>query len=255
MPKFAANLTMLFQELPELDRFDAASAAGFGAVEVLFPYDLPAPQIQSALLRNALSLELINCPPPNYTGGPRGFAAVPESQDRFRHDFKRALRYAETLGARLLHIMAGPASGPDARRTFVENLRWASDIAQKQKLTIEPINDVDMPGYFLNDFDLAAEILDEVAAPNLALQFDTYHAYKIHGDVAACWAKHGHRVGHIQIGGIPDRHEPAGGPFDFPAFFKMLDDTGYDGAVSAEYVPSGHTTESGLGWLKLRPVT
>ncbi|MGR3637113.1 MAG: hydroxypyruvate isomerase family protein [Shimia sp.] len=246
MPNFAANLTMLFQELPELDRFDAASAAGFDAVEVLFPYELPASHIQSALLRNGLSLELIICPPPNYTGGPRGFAAVPESQDRFRHDFKRA---------RLLHIMAGPASGPDARRTFVENLRWASDIAQKQKLTIEPINDVDMPGYFLNDFDLAADILDEVAAPNLALQFDTYHAYKIHGDVAACWAKHGHRVGHIQIGGIPDRHEPAGGPFDFPAFFKMLDSAGYDGAVSAEYVPSGRTTESGLGWLKLRPVT
>ncbi|MCP4819888.1 MAG: TIM barrel protein [Shimia sp.] len=254
MPKFAANLTMLFNELPELDRFAAAAEAGFDAVEVLFPYDMQASDILSALARNNLSLELINCPPPNYTGGVRGFAAVPESRERFRHDFKRTLRYADALGARLVHIMAGPASGAEARDTFVENLRWASDHAQKQMLTIEPINDVDMPGYFLNDFDLAADILDEVAAPNLALQFDTYHAYRIHGDIQACWNKHGHRVGHIQIGGIPDRHEPAGGLFDYPTFFKMLDQTGYDGVVSAEYSPSGFTTQSGLGWMGLRSV-
>ncbi|MGR3712664.1 MAG: hydroxypyruvate isomerase family protein [Shimia sp.] len=240
--------------MPELDRFDAAAEAGFEAVEILFPYDMQASDILSALARNKLTLELINCPPPNYTGGPRGFAAVPESRDRFRHDFKRALRYANALGARLLHIMSGPAQGPEARATFVENLRWASDLAQKQKLTIEPINNFDMPGYFLNDFDLAAEILDEVAAPNLALQFDTYHAFRIHGDVAACWAKHSDRVGHVQIGGLPARNEPAGGPFDYPAFFKMLDATGYDGAVSAEYFPSGKTTQSGLGWMGLRPV-
>lgn len=254
MPKFAANLTMLFTELPELDRFDAAAEAGFKAVEVLFPYDMKATDVLSALVRNRLSLELINCPPPNYTGGARGFAAVPESRDRFRHDFKRTLRHAQALGARLVHIMAGPAKGSEARQTFVDNLRWASEIAPNQKLTIEPINDIDMPGYFLNDFDLAADILDAVAAPNLALQFDTYHAFRIHGDVGACWKKHGHRVAHIQIGGLPDRHEPVDGPFDYPAFFKMLDDTGYKGAVSAEYVPTGPTTESGLGWLGLRSV-
>lgn len=254
MPKFAANLTMLFKELPEIERFDAAAAAGFDAVEVLFPYDMQASDILSALARNDLSLELINCPPPNYTGGARGFAAVPESRDRFRHDFKRTMRYAEALGARLVHIMSGPAQGTAARDTLIDNLRWASDFAPKQKLTIEPINDTDMPGYFLNNFDLAAEILDEVAAPNLALQFDTYHAFRIHGDIMACWEKHGHRVGHIQVGGIPDRHEPAGGDFDYPAFFKMLDAIGYEGIVSAEYFPSGHTTESGLGWLRLRSV-
>ncbi|TCL00622.1 hydroxypyruvate isomerase [Shimia isoporae] len=254
MPKFAANLTMLFKELPELERFDAAAEAGFEAVEVLFPYDMQASDILTSLSRNKLSLELINCPPPNYTGGPRGYAAIPGGEERFRHDFKRTLRYANALGARLVHIMAGPAQGPEARETFVANLRWASDIAQKQMLTIEPINDSDMPGYFLNNFDLAADILDEVAAPNLALQFDTYHAYRIHGDVKACWDKHNHLVGHIQIGGIPDRHEPAGGPFDYPAFFKMLDETGYDGVVSAEYFPSGKTTPSGLGWMGLRPV-
>lgn len=253
MPIFAANLTMLFTELPVLDRFDAAREAGFDAVEVLFPYDIPARETLEALAKNQLSLVLINCPPPNYIGGERGFAAVPEMKERFRHDFKRALRYADALSAGLLHIMSGPARGPQARATFVENLIWATELAQKQKLTIEPINDVDMPGYFLNDFDLAADILDEVSAPNLALQFDTYHAFRIHGDVGACWARHADRVGHIQIGGLPDRHEPAGGPFDYPAFFRLLDDTGYKGVVSAEYTPKGNTAK-GLGWLGLRTI-
>jgi hydroxypyruvate isomerase len=249
MPKFAANLSMLFAEFPELDRYEAAAQAGFEAVEILFPYETPAPETQRALLRNGLSLELINCPPPNYTGGDRGFAAVPGLEDRFQRDFRRTLRYADMLRARIVHIMAGAASGDDTRTTFVQNLKWACEFAPKQQLTIEPINDVDMPGYFLNNFDLAAEILDEVNAPNLALQFDTYHAHKIHGDVQACWDKHKARVRHIQIGGLPDRNEPVKSKhFDYPAFFAMLDDTGYAGAVSAEYKPAKRT-EQGLGWL------
>ena len=201
------------------------------------------------MLRNGLSLELINCPPPNYTGGDRGFAAVPGLEDRFMRDFRRTLRYAEMLRARIVHIMAGAASGEEARATFVKNLKWACTFAPNQQLTIEPINDIDMPGYFLNDFDLAADILDEVNAPNLALQFDTYHAFKIHGDVMACWNKHKDRVKHIQIGGLPDRHEPVTSKhLDYPAFFEMLDETGYTGAVSAEYNPAKRT-EQGLGWL------
>ncbi len=249
MPRFAANLTMLFTEFPELDRYEAAQEAGFEAVEVLFPYEAPAPETQAALARNGLSLELINCPPPNYTGGPRGFAAVPDLQTRFQHDFRRALRYADALNARLVHIMAGAASGAAARATFVENLKWAAAFAPNQQLTIEPINDVDMPGYFLNDFDLAAQILDEVNAPNLGLQFDTYHAHRIHGDVMACWDKHHAQVRHIQIGGLPDRHEPiVGKHLDYPAFFAMLDATGFDGVVSGEYHPSGRTA-AGLSWL------
>ncbi len=249
MPKFAANLTMLFAEFPELDRYEAAAEAGFEAVEILFPYETPAPETQRALLRNGLSLELINCPPPNYTGGDRGFAAVPGLEDRFQRDFRRTLRYADMLRARIVHIMAGAASGDEARATFVENLKWACAFAPKQQLTIEPINDVDMPGYFLNNFDLAAEILDEVNAPNLALQFDTYHAHKIHGDVLECWDKHKDRVRHIQIGGLPDRNEPVKSKhFDYPAFFEMLDESGYTGAVSAEYNPAKRT-EQGLGWL------
>lgn len=248
MPRFAANLTMLFTEFPELDRYEAAQEAGFEAVEVLFPYDAPAPETQAALARNGLSLELINCPPPNYTGGPRGFAAVPESQARFQHDFRRAVRYAKALNARIVHIMAGAASGKAAHETFVQNLKWAADFAPKQQLTIEPINNVDMPGYFLDSFDVAAQILDEVNAPNLGLQFDTYHAHRIHDDITACWERHGHRVRHIQVGGIPDRNEPTGDGFDYPAFFAMLDAIGYDGVVSGEYHPKGRTA-AGLGWL------
>ncbi len=253
MPKFAANLSMLFAELPFLERFEAARMAGFDTVEILFPYDVPAREILEALSHNNLGLALINNPPPNYAGGQRGFAAVPDGQERFRYDFKRALRYVEVLGADLLHIMSGAASGPQARATFLENLNWATQYAPKQRLTIEPINNVDMPGYFLNSFDLAAEILDEVAAPNLALQFDTYHAYRIDGDVSACWGRHSERVGHIQIGGLPDRHEPAGGPFDYPNFFRQLDASGYAGYVSAEYNPVGRTA-AGLGWLSPRPL-
>ncbi|MBO9395603.1 TIM barrel protein [Shimia sp. R9_2] len=249
MPKFAANLTMLFTEFPELERYEAAAEAGFDRVEVLFPYDVPAPETRRELVRNGLSLALINCPPPNYTGGERGFAAVPGLSERFQRDFRRTLRYAEVLQADVVHIMAGAASGALARETIVKNLKWACAFAPRQQLTIEPINDVDMPGYFLNDFDLAAEILDEVNAPNLALQFDTYHAHRIHGDALACWEKHKARVKHIQIGGLPDRHEPLKNKhFDYPAFFEMLDASGFQGTVSAEYNPLKRT-EQGLDWL------
>ncbi len=248
MPRFCANLTMLFPELPFLERFGAARTAGFEAVEVLFPYDAAASDILRLLADNALTLVLINCPPPNYTDGPRGFAAVPGGEDRFRHDFKRAARYAKALGARHLHVMAGVAEGPEAEAVFIDNLRWAAAEALGQSLTIEPINGHDMPGYFLNDFDLAARVLDAVAAPNLNLQFDAYHAQRITGDAAGCWASHGKRAVHVQVAGVPGRHEPVGGDIDYPAFFARLDADGYQGWVSGEYTPSGRT-EDGLSWL------
>ena len=249
MPRFAANLTLLFTELPYLDRFEAAAEAGFTAVEVLFPYDDAAQEIQRRLTANGLHMVLINTPPPNWTGGPRGFAAVPDGQDRFRYDFKRALRFAQAFGATHLHIMAGAADGHAARAAFVENLKWASAQAPKQSLTIEPINRDDMPGYFLSDYDLAADILAEVAAPNLGLQFDAYHAHKITGDMPATWKKVKHLTRHIQVGGLPDRHEPVAGVIDYPAWFRQLDDEGYDGWVSGEYHPAGRT-EDGLSWIK-----
>jgi hydroxypyruvate isomerase len=251
MPRFCANLTLLFRELPFLDRFEAAAEAGFTGVEVLFPYDDAAKEITRRLRAHDLTMVLINAPPPNWTGGARGFAAVPGGQDRFRHDFKRAIRFAEALGARHLHIMAGEAEGEAARQTFIDNLAWAAGQALQTSLTIEPINTVDMPGYFLNDFDQAAEILDEVNAPNLGLQFDMYHAQMITGDGMSVWEKHGHRAKHIQVGGVPGRHEPVACDVDYPAFFARLDAEGYAGWVSGEYHPEGRT-EAGLGWI-LRP--
>lgn len=245
--KTCANLTMLFTELPFLERFGAAKSAGFDAVEVLFPYDVAVPDMLDMLSRNELPLALINCPPPNYTGGERGFAAVVGA--RFRQDFKRAARYAKTLGAQHLHIMAGVADGPEARACFVDNLRWAAAEAPSQSLTIEPINRDDMPGYFLCDFDEGKAIVEEVNAPNLRLQFDAYHAQKITGDVLGTWAKVSDVVAHVQVGQTPHRTAPDQGEINFAAFFKQLKKDGYNGWISGEYTPADRT-ELSLDWIK-----
>lgn len=248
MPRFAANLTFLFTELPFMERFAAARAAGFDAVEVLFPYDFPAQEMRARLAANDLAFVLLNTPPPNWAGGERGFAAVPGLEERFRRDFDRCLRFAEVLKPRHIHVMAGRASGPLARDTYLRNLAWAAARAPGQSLTIEPINPGDMPGYFLDDFALAARILDEVGAPNLSLQFDAYHAQTMTDDAMEAWRRWGARARHVQVAGAPGRHEPAGGAIDYPAFFARLDAEGYAGFVSAEYVPRAGTAE-GLGWL------
>ncbi len=248
MPRFAANLSWLFADRPLIARIAAARAAGFDGVEILFPYDEPAAAIAEAARLARMPVVLINCPPPNWTGGARGHAAVPGGEAQFEKDFDRALRFARVLGAAHLHLMAGEAAGPAARATYVRNLRWAAARAPGQSLTIEPINRTDMPGYFLADFDEALAILDEVAAPNLQLQFDAYHAQMIHGDAAGLWRRCAARVAHVQVAGMPGRHEPAGGDIDYPSFFRLLDRTGYTGWVSAEYRPAG-TTEAGLAWL------
>ena len=248
MPRFAANLTWLFQDLPLMERFAAARAGGFEGVEVLFPYDHPTQDIRDQIVLNGLTFVLMNCPPPNATGGPQGFAAVPGLEARFRKDFERTLRFTQVLKPRHIHIMAGTAEGAEAESTFVANLRWAAACAPGQSLTIEPINRADMPGYFLADYDTAARVLDAVGAPNLSLQFDAYHAHRITGDVAGTWSAHGHRARHIQVAGYPGRHEPTGGEIDYPAFFARLDAAGYGGWVSGEYAPRG-TTAEGLGWI------
>ena len=233
-----------------LERPAAARAAGFDGAEILFPYDLNAAELGRSLSRARLPLALINCPPPNYAdpAGPRGFAATPGGQERFRHDFRRARRYAKALGAERIHLMAGAAMGPEAREAFVENLRWAAEFAPEQELTIEPINTADMPGYFLADLSLALSVMAEVGAMNLSLQFDAYHLHRIAGDVTGAWdAVHPH-VGHVQISDHPGRNEPGTGDIDFAAFFARLKATGYKGWIGAEYTPHG-TTDAGLGWM------
>lgn len=249
MPRFAANLTMLFNELPMLQRFGAARRAGFKGVEILFPYDIDPQDLRRRARRNRMEIVLINCPPPNWAGGPRGFAAMPEHKERFRRDFERALRVAEALSVRHIHIMSGRAEGQTALDCFIDNLRWAASRAPHAGLTIEPINPIDMPGYFMSDFDLADRVLDAVDAPNLGLQFDAYHAHRITGDVIGAWRRHGHRAHHIQIAGMPGRHEPVDGEIDFSGFFQTLAEDGYDGWVSAEYNPRT-LTESGLRWIQ-----
>lgn len=248
MPKFCANLTWLFTELPFLERFAAAKDAGFDAVEVLSPYDVNAQDIVNELARYELQMVLINCPPPNYTGGDQGWAAVPGLEDRFRSDFKRSLRYAKTLGAQHLHIMSGMAEGDAAKATLIDNLRWAAAEAPTQSLTIEPINNDTLPGYFMNDFDLGKEVVMAVSAPNLRLQFDAFHAAKITGDVMGTWQAVRDVTVHVQVAQMPDRGEPDQGEIDYPAFFAALDAAGYSGWVAGEYKPR-QTTVDDLGWL------
>lgn len=250
MPRFAANISMLFAELPYLDRFQAAASAGFEAVEILYPYELAAKETQRALLANGLELLLINAPPPNYTGGMPGYAAVPDGVDRFQRDIRRVLRYAEALKAGKIHVMAGYAKGDAAQRTFIENLQWAADRAPDQQFTIEPLNSGDQPGYFLDDYTLAMEVLDAVDRPNVGLQYDAYHAQLIHGDAAKVWETFGSRAVHVQIAAAPGRCEPGTGPVDFQRLFAAIDDSGYDGWVSAEYTPSTRRTEDSLTWMR-----
>ena len=246
MPRFAANITMLFTEVPMLARPGLAQEAGFDGIEVLFPYDHPVADWKRALL--GLPVALINTHPGNWAAGERGFAAVPDAVQTFRDSFLRAADVATRLGAARLHVMAGVARGPQAEQTYRENLGWAADAAPDLPLVIEPLNTDDMPGYFLNDFDQAARILDDLALPQIGLQFDIWHAARIHGRAEAVWARHRHQVGHVQIAGFPTRAEPGGGGFDLTALCADLDAMDYGGWIGAEYRPA-QATVKGLGWL------
>jgi len=246
MPRFAANLTMLFTEVPALDRPGLAAQAGFDGAEILFPYDHPAKDWEAAL--GGLPLTLINTPPGDWAAGDRGFAAVPGEESRFRDSFLRAAELATRLGASHVHVMAGVARGPLAEQTYAENLGWAAAQAPGLRLTLEPLNPDDMPGYFLNDFDQAARILDDLDLPSVGIQFDLWHAARIHGNASLVWARHRDRINHIQIAGFPSRAEPGGGGFDLPGLCAEVDERGYDGWIAAEYRPA-RATVHGLGWL------
>ncbi|MFM2389500.1 MAG: hypothetical protein RLZZ437_1055 [Pseudomonadota bacterium] len=246
MPRFAANLTMLFTEVPPLERPAYAAQAGFDGVEILFPYDQTIPDWERAL--DGVPLALINTPPGDWASGERGFAAVPGMEVRFRDSFLRAAEYATRLGAARLHVMAGVGKGPVAEEVFLSNLTWATAQAPDLRLTLEPLNPSDMPGYFLNDYDHAARMIDDLGHAQIGLQFDLWHATRLYGQAAMVWQDHKSRVSHVQISGFPNRAEPGGGGFDLTALCADLDAMQFDGWLAAEYVPAAGTLK-GLGWL------
>lgn len=246
MPRFAANLTMLFTEVPALDRPALAASAGFDGAEILFPYDQPAQTWRRAL--GELPAVLINTPPGDWAAGERGFAAVPGAEAKFQDTFSCAQDYAAALGARRIHVMVGAAQGRAAETTFLQNMAWAAQKAPDMTLLVEPCNVDDMPGYFLNDYDQGARILADLDAPNVKLQFDLWHGAKIHGNAGAVWQRHKARIGHIQIAGFPARAEPGGGGFDLTALCDEVAQGAGGGWIAAEYRPA-RATVHGLGWL------
>jgi hydroxypyruvate isomerase len=255
MPKFAANLTMMFNEVAFPERFAAAAKAGFKAVEFLFPYDHAPQDVAQWLKENKLENALFNLPPGNWAAGERGMAALPGREEEFRASVARALDYALTLGTQRVHVMAGLVSeGADRKRcreVYIENLRYAAREAAKhdRMVLIEPINTRDIPGYFLNTQAEGHAIREAVGAPNLKVQMDFYHAQIVEGDLAMTFKKYFDGIGHIQIAGVPSRHEPDDGEVNYRYLFRLLDEMGYDGWVGCEYRPRGRT-EDGLGWLK-----
>jgi hydroxypyruvate isomerase len=255
MPKFAANLTMLFNEVPFLDRFERAAKAGFKAVEFLFPYPFPAAEIKSRLQANGLQLVLHNLPAGNWDGGERGIACLPDRVAEFRDGVARAIEYGTALGAPQLNCLAGkaPAGVAEAslRETFVGNLRYAAGELKKAglKLLMEPINTYDIPGFYLNRTAQALSIIDEVGSDNLYVQYDIYHAQRMEGELIATMQKNLARIAHIQLADNPGRNEPGTGEIHYGNVFKALDRMGYAGWIGCEYKPAT-STEAGLGWLQ-----
>jgi hydroxypyruvate isomerase len=253
MPRFAANLTMMFTEHPFLERFDAAAAAGFTAVEFLFPYEHPPEAIAEALQRNDLTQVLFNLPPGDWNAGERGFAALPERFTELRNSVQSAVPYVKATGVRRLHLMAGLAdrNDPKAVDAFRASVEWTAHFFGNQGIdvVIEPINRRDVPGYFLNDFAFAHDLVRKMAIPNVGLQFDIYHCQILHGDVTTRLREMLPTIGHIQIASVPSRHEPDGEELNYQFLFDELDRLGYDNFVGCEYRPRGATVD-GLGWFQ-----
>lgn len=255
MPRFAANLSMMYNEHAFLDRFAAAARDGFKAVEYLFPYDFEVEALRAQLDEHSLVQALFNAPPGDWAAGERGIAALPGREDEFKRSIDTALRYASVLGNTKLHVMAGlVAAGAERARyhaTYVANLAYAARAAATQGITVlmEPINTRDMPGYFLNRQDDAHAIRAEVGAPNLKVQFDCYHCQIVEGDLAMKLKRDFAGIGHIQVAGVPERHEPDIGELNYPYLFELIDALGYNGWIGCEYRPKAATSD-GLGWLK-----
>jgi hydroxypyruvate isomerase len=252
MPRLAANLSMMFNEVPFLDRFAAAGKAGFKAVEFLFPYEFPAAELRARLADAGLTQALFNAPPGDWGKGERGLASLPGRQQEFRDGIAKALEYATVLDCPIVHVMAGIPTGVapvTAAALYAANLAWAGEqaLAAGKKLVIEPINHRDMPGYYLNTVEQGAAIVEAIGRDRLGLQFDIYHCQVTQGDVTKRLETLFPVVAHIQIADVPDRHEPGTGEIGWDYMFKRIDALGYAGWVGCEYRPAGDTV-AGLAW-------
>lgn len=253
MPRLAANLSMMFNEAPFLDRFAAAAAAGFRAVEFLFPYEHPAAELRRRLDDHGLKQALFNGPPGDWAAGERGLASLPGRQGEFREGIKRALDYAAALDCPLVHVMAGipPAGTPHASAAalYAANLAWAGEqaLAAGRRIAIEPINHRDMPGYHLNTMAQGAAIVEAIGRDRLGLQFDIYHCQVTEGDITKRMEALLPVIAHMQVADVPARNEPGTGEIGWDYVFKRIDALGYQGWVGCEYRPAGETV-AGLAW-------
>jgi hydroxypyruvate isomerase len=253
MPRLAANLSMMFNEVPFLERFAAARKAGFEGVEYLFPYDIPAAELRTRLTGEGLTQVLFNMPPGDWARGERGLASLPGREPEFRESVKKALDYAAALDCRQIHCMAGivPAgvSPVTAAAVYAANLARAAEQAQPAgvRLVIEPINHRDMPGYFLNTQAQGAAVVEAIGRDRLGLQFDVYHVQVTEGDITKRMEQFMPVIAHMQIADVPARNEPGTGEIGWPFVFRRIDELGYKGWVGCEYRPAGETVE-GLHW-------
>lgn len=257
MPRFAANLTMLWPELPVLDRFRAAAQAGFRRVEILFVHELDPAAVERSLRELGLELVLFDPRPGDWGKGERGLLSLPGRESEFLETVREAIAAAQRFGTRRLNALAGiPPPGvsrEEARRTAVANLRAAAPLVGKAGITllVENINTVDMPGYFASTAGIAADLVDAAGSPNLRLQLDQYHVGMMGEDARAVLRRHFPLIAHVQIADVPGRHQPGTGKQPIPAFLSDLDELGYTGSVGLEYRPQGTTDES-LTWLPHR---
>ncbi|MFV7360752.1 HPr family phosphocarrier protein [Citrobacter portucalensis] len=255
MPKFAANLSMMFTELPFLERFEAAAQAGFKAVEFLFPYDYPASVIAEKLSLNGLQQILFNSSAGNINAGQWGRAALPGLEQEARKDIDSALEYAITLGCPQVHIMAGVVpEGDEAsgyRETFIRNLCYAAErfALHNKRILIEALSPSVKPNYLFSSQYQALNIVEAIGAPNLFIQLDIFHAQRVDGNLSHLIRNYKDRYAHVQIASLPDRNEPDDGEVNYPWLFNLFDEVGYSGFIGCEYTPRAETT-AGLNWLK-----
>ena len=254
MARFSANLGFLFADRPLLERVEAAAGAGFAAVEMHWPYEVPAQAMRAVLARSGVTMLALNAPAGDPAAGEFGYGAVPGREAAFRDSVEQALTYGAAIGATGVHCLAGvveEGTEEAAERSFVHNLVTASELAGRAGLTIliEPLNLRDRPSYFLSRVEQAAAIIGEVGRANVKIMFDCYHVQIMQGDLIRRLEAHRPLIGHVQIAAVPSRAEPDEGELNYPAICRALDDIGYDGWIGAEYRPRGRT-EDGLGWLR-----